>query len=150
MSASAALLLLVAANVTPAATEAGPTPLVPAPAPATTPAPPQPAPAPTALQCPAIADQTLVYVSIFEGPPEQKADLAPDRYIERVGTTTNTWHLYKSPAGRYVKCGYGKSLAGPYKVTETIKLPDTAKSCRADYTPGPGAGDLTLQKFSCQ
>jgi hypothetical protein len=150
MNVSAALLILAAASVMSApAMAAEPTPLVP-PAPAATPAPPAALPVPTALECPAIDGQTLVYISVFDGPPEKNADLAPDRYVKRAGITTNTWQLYRDPDGRYVKCGYGKSLAGPYNVIETIKLPDTAKTCHADYKPGPGAGDLTLQKFSCQ
>jgi hypothetical protein len=148
MSASAALLILTAASVAQAPATAGPTPLMPPPALA--PAQPPTPPTPTALECPAIEGETLVFISIFEGPPEKNADLAPDRYIKRPGITTNTWQLYSDPNGRYVKCGYGKSLAGPYKVIETIKLPDTAKICHADYKPGPGAGDVTLIKFSCQ
>src|SRR5262249_41030745 len=31
-----------------------------------------------ALQCPVVAGETLAYVGVFDGPPENQADLAPD------------------------------------------------------------------------
>ena len=107
--------------------------------------------APEALQCPAIAGQTLVYIDIFDGPPEQQADLAPDQSTPGAGgTTTNTWKLQPGADGLYVKCGYGKKLAGPYARMETIRLPGSVKGCRAEYRSGPAPNDLTLQKFSCR
>ena len=66
------------------------------------------------------------------------------------GNVSNLWQLVASPGGLYVKCGYGKLLAGPYSQVETIRLPATAKSCSADFKTGTGAGDLTLTKFSCK
>ena len=122
MSVAAALLILAAAN----------------------------APA-TALACPAMPGQTLVYVDIFDGPPENQADLVPDQHSAPAGKTTrNTWELAAGPDGLYVKCGYGKRLEGPYSRVETIRLPDTVKTCRAGFKTGPGASDLTLQKFACR
>ena len=129
MSAAAALLILAAAS-TPSA-------------PASTPA--------VALECPAVPGQTLVYIDIFDGPPEQQADLAPDKTIKPTkDTVANTWQLVPGKAGLFVKCGYGKSLAGPYSHIETIQLPKTAKTCRADFKTGPGAGDLILTHFACK
>jgi hypothetical protein len=123
MSAAAALLILAAASAPPAA----------------------------ALECPAVPGQTLAYVDLFEGPPENQSDLAPDRTIKpSAGNVSNLWQLVVGPDGLYVKCGYGKSLAGPYNQVETIRLPATAKSCRADFKTGPGAGDLTLTHFACK
>jgi len=122
MTASAALLLLVAAGATPA----------------------------TALECPAVAGEALVHIDIFDGPPEEQADLAPDRTTRQGAATSNFWQLSPGARGLFVKCDYGKALAGPYSRVELIKLPDSAKSCRADFMTGPGAGDLTLQKFSCR
>jgi len=122
MSAAAGLLLLVAAST-----------------------------APTALECPMVPGQTLVYVDLFDGPPEQQADLAPDKTIKpSAGNLSNLWQLAASKNGLFVKCGYGKSLAGPYNQIETIQLPATVKTCRADFKTGPGAGDLTLTKFACK
>ena len=65
-------------------------------------------------------------------------------------TVANTWQLVFGKDGLFVKCGYGKSLAGPYSHIETIRLPQTAKTCRADFKTGPGAGDLTLTHFACK
>jgi hypothetical protein len=103
-----------------------------------------------ALECPLLPGQTLVYVDIFDGPPEKQADLAPDDTKKQAGVTSNIWQLAAGPDGLYVKCGYGKALAGPYSQVETIRLPAAAKTCRADFKTGPGAGDLTLAHFACE
>jgi hypothetical protein len=121
MATAAALLMLAAATATP----------------------------PVTLQCPAIADETLVYIGIYDGPPEQKADQAPEEHSAS-GKVWNTWDLEAGPDGLFVKCGYGTKLEGPYSRMETIRLPDTVSSCRADFKPGPGPDDLTLTKFSCR
>jgi hypothetical protein len=104
---------------------------------------------PVALTCPAIEGETLVYVAVFDGPPEQKSDLAPEEH-EASGKVWNTWDLEADTDGLFVQCGYGKKLEGPYSRMETIRLPDTVKACRVDFKPGPGPTDLTLQKFSCR
>jgi hypothetical protein len=103
-----------------------------------------------ALQCPAPAGDALVYVDIYDGPPENNADLVPDQYQDKAKKTAwNTWELYQNPERIYVKCGYGQRLEGPYSRTEFIMLPQTAKACRADFKIGPKPTELTLQKFSC-
>ncbi|HEU0217887.1 MAG TPA: STY0301 family protein [Stellaceae bacterium] len=123
MATAAALLMLVAATATP----------------------------PVALQCPAIAGETLVYIDVYDGPPENQADLVPDQHQNRANKTAwNTWELYQNPERIYVKCGYGARLEGPYSRTEFIMLPESAKTCRADFKIGPKPTDLTLQKFSCR
>jgi hypothetical protein len=91
----AALLILAAANATPA----------------------------VALACPSLPGEALAYIGVFDGPPEQQADLAPDQHKSAGGTATNVWQ---------------------------IKLPADAKTCRADYKTGQRPDDLTLQTFSCQ
>jgi len=104
-----------------------------------------------AFGCPEIPGQRLVYVDVFDGPPEQQADLVPDQHIDRAAKRAwNVWQLEAGPAGLFVKCGYGKALAGPYSRTETIRLPAGARSCRADFRTGPGQSDLTLTSFSCR
>ncbi|HTQ33735.1 MAG TPA: STY0301 family protein [Stellaceae bacterium] len=106
---------------------------------------------PVALECPVIAGQTLVYIDIYDGPPENQADLAPDEHSRPGGKTVwNTWQLMAGADGLFVKCGYGKSLGGPYSRTEIIRLPDTVESCRADFKTGPKPSDLTLVHFSCR
>ena len=109
------------------------------------------APPPEALACPVLPGQTLVYIDIYDGPPENQADLVPDQYQDKAKKIAwNTWELYQNPERIYVKCGYGQRLEGPYSRTEFIMLPVTAKTCRADFKIGPKPTDLTLQKFSCQ
>ena len=105
---------------------------------------------PVAMECPAITGQTLVYIDIYDGPPENQADLAPDDSKKQPGGIANTWQLAPGTDGLFVKCGYGKKAEGPYSRTEMIRLPDTAKTCRADFKTGPKPDDLTLQKFSCR
>jgi hypothetical protein len=103
-----------------------------------------------ALECPAIPGQTLVYIDIYDGPPEQQADLAPDDTRKTGGITSNIWKLAAGPGGLFVKCGYGKKLEGPYSRIETIRLPDTVAGCRADFKPGAKPSDLILTHFSCR
>ncbi|MFZ2004355.1 MAG: STY0301 family protein [Stellaceae bacterium] len=104
-----------------------------------------------ALQCPAPVSDALVYIDVYDGPPANNADLVPDQHQDKANKIAwNTWELYQNPERIYVKCGYGKRLEGPYSRTEFIMLPETAKSCRADFKIGPKPTDLTLQKFSCR
>jgi hypothetical protein len=106
--------------------------------------------APVATQCPAIPGQTLVYIDIFDGPPENKADLVPDEHPSPATKSGwNGWDLTAGPDGLYVTCGYGKKLVGPYSRMETIRLPDTVKTCRADFTMDRKGNFVTLLRFSC-
>jgi hypothetical protein len=106
---------------------------------------------PVALECPAITGQTLVYIDIYDGPPEKQADLAPDDSKKQPGGgVANIWQLAPGADGLFVKCGYGKKLEGPYSRTEMIRLPDAVKTCRADFKGGAKPDDLVLQKFSCR
>lgn len=106
---------------------------------------------PEALECPVLPGQTLVYIDVYDGPPEGEADLVPDQHQDKAKKTAwNTWELYQNPERIYVKCGYGQRLEGPYSRTEFIMLPAMAKTCRADFKIGPKPTDLTLQKFSCR
>ena len=108
-------------------------------------------PARAFAQCPDIAGQRLVYVDIYDGPPSDMADLVPDQHQSPATRTAwNVWQLAAGPQGLYVKCGYGKALAGPYTRMETVRLPDATKTCRADFTTGRRPADLTLVRFSCR
>ena len=106
---------------------------------------------PQALECPALSGETLVYVSIFDGPPEKQADLAPDATMTpSPGKTSNIWQLEAGSDGLFVNCGYGARLEGPYSKMQTIRLPDSVKRCRADFKAGAKPNDLTLTQFSCR
>ena len=106
---------------------------------------------PVALECPVIAGEALVYIDIYDGPPENQADLAPDTTLTpSAGKSSNLWQLEAGPDGLFVKCGYGEKLEGPYSRTELIRLPETVHRCRADFTGGAKPNDLTLRKFSCR
>jgi len=122
MAATAAMLILVAATTTPS----------------------------VALQCPTIAGQTLVYIDIFDGPPEDQADLVPDEQKSAGGKGLSVWQLEAGARGLFVKCGYGKVLEGPYSHLETIRLPDTVKTCRADFKADRQGNDVTLLRLSCK
>jgi hypothetical protein len=101
--------------------------------------------------CPEIPGQKLVYVDVFDGPPEQLADLVPDQHVDRARKRAwNIWQLKAGPEGLFVMCGYGKALAGPYSQRETIRLPDSTRLCRADFRSGPGQSALTLMGFLCR
>lgn len=106
---------------------------------------------PVASECPMLPGETLVYIDIYDGPPEKEADLAPDTTLTpSAGKTSNLWKLEAGPDGLFVKCGYGKKLEGPYSRMETIKLPDTVTRCRADFKSGARPNELILQKFACR
>ncbi len=61
--------------------------------------------------CPkAQAGRQLASVSIFDGPPAERADLVPDRYRETKDGGRSEWDVaYVFEAGRkvYVECRYG-------------------------------------------
>ena len=109
-----------------------------------------PAIAAASFGCPEIPGHKLVYVGIFDGPPEKLADLVPDQHIDGARKRVwNIWQLKAGPEGLFATCGYGKALAGPYSSTETIRLPDSTRLCRADFRTGGGPSALTLMGFSC-
>jgi hypothetical protein len=106
---------------------------------------------PQAGQCPSFPGQTLAYIGIFDGPPEERADLAPDENGSQAGKAWNVWKLTPGPRGFFVNCSYGKTLEGPYSRTEVVRLPDSLTSCRAEYKVTGGAtGGLSLTNFSCR
>ena len=75
-TAAAALLILAAASTTP----------------------------PEALECPASAGDPLVYIDIYDGAPENQADLVPDQHQDKANKTAwNTWQLDQNPERIYVK-----------------------------------------------
>jgi hypothetical protein len=69
MATAAALLILAAAGTTP----------------------------PEALECPVLPGKTLVYIDVYDGPPENEADLVPDQHEDKASKTAwNTWELYRT------------------------------------------------------
>jgi len=109
-----------------------------------------PAIAASSFGCPEIPGRKLVYVDIFDGPPDKLADLVPDQHIDKARKRAwNIWQLKAGLEGLFVKCGYGKALVGPYSWTETVRLPGSTRLCRADFRTGRGQSALTLTGFSC-
>lgn len=78
--------------------------------------------------CPARSGQFPRYLSVFDGPPEEMADLVPD--TDSAGSSF--WDLaYVYDAGRIVtiRCKYADGTIAD------MPLPDRIKRCR--YKPGP-------------
>jgi hypothetical protein len=100
--------------------------------------------------CPEFPGQKLVYVDVFDGPLGKLADLVPDQHVDRARKRDwNVWQLKPGAEALLAKCTYGKSAGRPYSWTETIRLPDSTRLCRADFRTGAGQSALTLTGFSC-
>ena len=107
-----------------------------------------PAIAASSFGCPEIPGQKLVYVDIFDGPPDKLADLVPVQHIDRARMRAwNIWQLKTGPEGLFVTCGYGKALAGPYSWMETVRLPASTRLCRADFPNRPRSIGPDLDGF---
>ena len=66
----------------------------------------------------------LAQVSVFDGPPEEQADLVPDRSEGTAGSLHSEWdlgYLYDQGRNAVLVCRYGKS-ADPVTVPITRKV----------------------------
>lgn len=81
----------------------------------------------------------LKTVALFDGPPEELADLVPDRFHDAGGTAQSEWDVrYIFHAGRhlYVRCGYGPSRAA-------VVLKPAASTARCVFVSQPD-GNVSL------
>ena len=66
------------------------------------------------LRCPAThAGAFLTGVDLFDGPPSEHADLAPDQYRKTKGGGKSDWEVgYVFQAGRdlFIECQYGEKI----------------------------------------
>jgi hypothetical protein len=67
-------------------------------------------------------------IAVFDGPPEQMADLIPDEGPKTADTVSDTWDLPPSERGYWVTCRYGNTT-----VTLTRQLPKSVTRCEAIF-----------------
>lgn len=98
------------------------------------------------IKCPAYQGKhPLANVAVFDGPPEEKADLVPDSSNSSGGRTASSWNVdYIFQAGRklYVVCRYSgldeaKSL--------TIKAETKVQQCIFRTAKKPQPAELTCK-----
>jgi hypothetical protein len=70
----------------------------------------------------------LAGISVFDGPPEQLADLVPDDGTDTADTRSDIWTLAKNERGYWLTCRYSSTT-----VTLTRQLPATVTRCEAVY-----------------
>jgi hypothetical protein len=70
----------------------------------------------------------LAGISVFDGPPEQLADLVPDDGAESGDSRSDVWNLPTNERGYWLTCGYSSTT-----VTLTRQLPATVTRCEAVY-----------------
>ena len=70
----------------------------------------------------------LAGISVFDGPPEQLADLVPDDGKETGDSRSDVWNLPKSERGYWLTCRYSSTT-----VTLTRPLPAAVTRCEAVY-----------------
>jgi hypothetical protein len=67
-------------------------------------------------------------VSVFEGPPEEMADLVPDDGKDASDTRSDIWNLPHSDRGYWLVCRYANTT-----VTLARQLPASVTRCEAVY-----------------
>jgi hypothetical protein len=67
-------------------------------------------------------------VSVFDGPPEELADLVPDDSKDGADTRSDIWNLPHSDRGYWLVCHYANTT-----VTLARPLPATVTRCEAVY-----------------
>src|SRR5215468_3880925 len=67
-------------------------------------------------------------VSVFDGPPEEMADLVPDDSKDAVDIRSDIWNLPQSDRGYWLVCHYANTT-----VTLARQLPTTVTRCEVVY-----------------
>lgn len=70
----------------------------------------------------------LAGISVFEGPPEDMADLVPDESPKTPNTVSDIWELPPSERGYWLTCRYANTT-----VTLTRQLPKSVTHCEAIF-----------------
>ncbi len=68
----------------------------------------------------------LTNFSLIDGPPNEKAFLAPDKTATSAGGFTNQWSLARNKRGYWLRCEYGSRSID-------LRLSDTVRQCSARY-----------------
>lgn len=80
-------------------------------------------------------DISLKTVTLFDGPPSEHADLAPDSFHETKGVRRSDWdvaYIFKAGRRLYIQCDYG--MTAP-----VLTLKPTASIKRCEFISQPGA-----------
>lgn len=88
----------------------------------------------------------LAGISVFDGPPEELAQLVPDDGTDAADTRSDIWNLPKSDRGYWLTCRYSSST-----VTLTHHLPATVTRCEAVYEKEIHfiGGDTVVRSVAC-
>lgn len=78
----------------------------------------------------------LIGVTIYEGPPEERASLVYDDEKTAAREIVQTWNLPPSARGYWLECRYSNT-----NVTLRRKLPDSAHHCRVVFERNRAAAD---------
>ncbi len=70
---------------------------------------------------------SLSNIQFSDGPPDQKAWLAPSKTTKAKGSFTNLWEL-GGAEGSWISCAYGQS-----GLVASRRLPDTIRFCRVKF-----------------
>jgi len=88
----------------------------------------------------------LAGISVFDGPPEELADLIPDDGADVADARSDIWNLTENDRGYWLTCRYASTT-----VTLTRRLPDTVTRCEAVYEKEIHfvGGDSVVRSAAC-
>jgi hypothetical protein len=88
----------------------------------------------------------LAGISVFDGPPEELADLVPDDGVDAADARSDIWNLPKNDRGYWLTCRYSSTT-----VTLTRQLPATVTRCEAVYEKELHfvGGDSVVRSVAC-
>ena len=88
----------------------------------------------------------LAGISVFDGPPEELAELVPDDGAHAGDMRSDIWNLPRNDRGYWLTCRYSSTT-----VTLTRQLPATVTRCEAVYEKGIHfvGGDPVVRSTAC-
>jgi hypothetical protein len=88
----------------------------------------------------------LAGISVFDGPPEELADLVPDGGVDAADARSDIWNLPKNDRGYWLTCRYSSTT-----VTLTRQLPATVTRCEVVYEKEIHfvGGDTVVRSVAC-
>jgi hypothetical protein len=88
----------------------------------------------------------LAGISVFDGPPEELAELVPDDGTDAADARTDIWNLPKSDRSYWLICRYSSTT-----VTLTRQLPASVTRCQAVYEKEIhfAGGDPLVRSTAC-
>jgi hypothetical protein len=88
----------------------------------------------------------LAGISVFDGPPEDLAELVPDDGTDAADARSDIWNLPRNDRGYWLTCRYSSTT-----VTLTRQLPPTVTRCEAVYEKEIHfvGGDSVVRSVAC-